>query len=115
VTRNQKTIFLIALILLVSASSYASDKDVTRLQGVVMAIDLKRNLININERSFTWDQGTAFYNEGGIPIGIERIKPNTWVYIEAVTKTRKPPVARKIYHLPRFINEKEKHLYSFIQ
>jgi len=81
----------------------------------VMSIDLKRNLININERSFTWDHGTAFYNERGIPIGIEKMKPNTWVYIEAVTETHKRPVARKIYHLPRFINEKEKHLYSFIR
>ena len=113
--RNRKIIFLIALILLVSTSPSASDKDVTRLQGVVMAIDLKRNLININERSYAWDQGTAFYNERALPIGVEKMKPNTWVYVEAVTETHKRPVAKKIYHLPRFINEKEKHLYSFMR
>ncbi len=104
------------LFLLSSSVALASEEENIRIQGVMMSLDLKRNVMIVNEKLFTFNQDTAVHNDRGGAIPIDRLKPNTWVYIEGLRDgTNKGIVVRKIYLLPKYIKEKEKHLYSFIQ
>lgn len=81
-----------------------------------MELDLKRNLMVVNERTFVWGPTTNFYDEKGSPITVDRLRAKTWVYIEGVKdNVKKIPLVEKIYLLPKYIHEKEKHLYPFIQ
>jgi hypothetical protein len=83
---------------------------------MVMELDLKKNMMIVNERIFVWDSNTIFYNEKGSPITVDKLRTKTWVYIEGVRENvKKRIVAEKIYLLPKYIHEEEKHLYPFIQ
>jgi hypothetical protein len=79
-----------------------------------MELDLKNNRMIVNERTFVWDPNTVFYNEKGSPITADKLRTRGWVYIEGM-RHHKRLVAEKIYLLPKYIHEKEKHLYPFIQ
>jgi hypothetical protein len=86
------------------------------MQGVVMELDLKKNVMIVNERTFYWDPQTNFYNEKGSPVTVDQLRARTWVYIEGMRDhVKKRAIAGKIYLLPKYIHEKEKHLYPFIQ
>jgi hypothetical protein len=86
------------------------------MQGIVMEVDLKKNMIVVNERMFAWDPNTIFYNEKGSPLTVDKLRAKTWVYIEGMRdNVRKRLVAEKIYMLPKYIDEKEKHLYPFME
>ena len=57
-----------------------------------------------------------FYNEKGSSITADRLRTKVWVYIEGMRhNANKKVVAEKVYLLPKYIHEKEKHLYPFIQ
>jgi len=107
------TIFFLRLF---SSLTFGEDKGILNIQGVVMVLDLKKSMLVVNEKTFFWDQQTAFYNEKGSPITIDKLKIKAWVYIEGendiATKRR---VATKIYLLPKYIDQKERYLYPFIQ
>ncbi len=106
----------IFFILIISALTFASDKGIVATQGIVMALDLKKNTMIINERAFTWDQNTVIHNEKGSPVTLDNLRARTWVYIEGVEdKAHKRVVAKKIYLLPKYIDGKEKNLYPFIK
>ena len=106
----------IFFILVISALTFASDKGIVTTQGVVMALDLKKKTIIINERTFTYDENTIIHNEKGSPVTLDNLKARTWVYIEGVEdKAHKRVVAKKIYLLPKYIDGKEKNLYPFIK
>jgi hypothetical protein len=82
----------------------------------MMELDLKNNIMIVNERAFFWGPQTNFYNEKGSPITVDKLRAKTWVYIEGVKdNVKKMALAEKIYLLPKYIHEKEKHLYPFIQ
>ncbi len=99
-----------------SVLTFAEDLSIVKIQGVVMSLDLKKSTVIINEMTFVWDQQTAFHNEAGSPIKIDKFKAKGWVYIEGENdKAHKRWVAKKIYLLPRFIGSKELHLYPFIE
>jgi hypothetical protein len=96
--------------------TFALDKDVVKIQGRVMEIDLNHNMMIVNERTFVWDQNTAFYNERGSPTTVDSLRKKTWVYVEGVKDaTKKRVIAGKIYILPKYIPEKERYLYPFFQ
>ena len=113
---NQGVLLLILSISIISSLTFALDKDRIAIQGVVMEVDLKKNVMIVNERTFFWDPQTIFYNEKGSPITVDKLRAKTWVYIEGTRdNVRKRRVAEKIYMLPKYIDEKEKHLYPFME
>jgi hypothetical protein len=44
-------ILLILSIVIISSLTFASDRDRIKMQGIVMEVDLKKNMIVVNERS----------------------------------------------------------------
>jgi hypothetical protein len=109
-------ILLICSISIISSLTFALDKDRIAIQGVVMELDLNKTVMIVNERAFFWNPQTIFYNEKGSPITVDKLRAKTWVYIEGMKDNiKKRAIAEKIYLLPKYIHEKEKHLYPFIQ
>jgi hypothetical protein len=107
-------VWVFFFVLIISFLTFASDKDVVRIQGRVMEVDLGNRMMIVNEKTFIWDQNTKFYNEKCTPITVDRLRAKTWVYIEGVRDTfKKRVIAGKIYLLPKHISEKEKNLYCF--
>ena len=113
----KKGILLSVFFLLIfSALTFAEDINIVKIQGVVMSLDLKKSTVVINEMTFVWDQQTAFHNEAGSPITMDKLRTKGWVYIEGEhDKAYKRWVAKKIFLLPKFIGRKELHLYPFIE
>jgi hypothetical protein len=108
--------FIIFLTLFVSSLTFASDESIFRIQGIVMDLDLKKNILIVNERTLFWAPHTFFYDENGSPITADKLRTKVWVYIEGVRDNiKKRVIAEKIYFIPKYIHEKEKHLYPFIQ
>lgn len=108
-------VLVITLALLIPVLTFASDPAIVKLQGVVMSLDLKQNRLTVNERTFAWDHQTLISNEKGQPVTPDKLKPRGWVYIEGVPdKTNRRNLAKKIYLIPKFIENKEKHLYPFM-
>jgi hypothetical protein len=103
------------LILAISSLTFASGESIVRIQGIVMELDLQKNVMIVNERIFILDPNTVFYNDKGSPITADKLRIKAWVYIEGIRHHHKRLVADKIYLLPKYIHEKEKHLYPFIQ
>jgi type II secretory pathway component PulC len=100
----------------VASLTFAADKDIVKTQGIIMAIDFIKNSMVVNERLVVWDQQTLFNNEKAKPITVDQLKTKNWVYLEGVLdKDRKRVLAKKIYLLPKYIDDKQKHLYPFIQ
>jgi len=107
---------LLTLFFLLVFSALTFAEDAIKMQGVLMSLDLKKGTVVINEKTFVWDQQTTFHNEAGVPIKVETLRTKGWVYIEGENdKAQKRRVAKKIYSLPRFIENKELHLYPFIE
>jgi hypothetical protein len=115
VKRRIKIVLMIALGLMAPILTFASDPGIVKFQGVVMALDLKHNSLIVNERTFTWDSQTLISNEKGQPVTPDKLKLRGWVYIEGVPdKANRRNIAKKIYLIPKFIEDKEKHLYPFM-
>lgn len=109
---------IVLFIFAISGLAFALDGDKTvRVQGLVMELDLGKNTVVVNEKGFIWNEKTVFRNETGVEANdINRLKLNTWVYIVSeYVGMNKYNVAKEIYFLPRYIDEKEKHQYPFIQ
>ena len=109
----------IALVILLAFASplltFASDTGIVKLQGVVMAVDLKQNNLTVNERTFSWNPQTLISNERGQPVTPDKLKPHEWVYIVGVPdKANRRNIAKKIYLIPKYVHDKEKHLYPFM-
>ena len=102
--------------LVFSHLTFAQEGGIVKIQGRVMELDLKKNTVVINERLFIWNEKTIFSDDKGKPITVEKLSAKSWVYIEGANdKAHKRWIAKKIYLLPKYINRKELHLYSFIQ
>ena len=109
-------IFTIVFMFILSALAFAQGQDAFKIQGLIMNVDLQKNMMIVNESTFIWDQNTKFYNEKGSPVTVDKLRAKTWVYIEGVKDSaQKRMMAEKIYILPKYIDKKEKHLYPFIQ
>lgn len=98
------------------ALGLASEQDIVKIQGVIMALDLNKNTMIVNEKSFVWSQKTAIYNDKGSPVTIDKFRPKTWVYLEGEKdKNNRRIIINKIYLLPKYIDKKERHLYPFME
>jgi len=115
---KKEWIIIFSSIFIFSALALALGEDKTvRVQGLIMELDLKKNIVVVNEKIFIWNQKTVFHNEKGTPINsIDRLKLDTWVYIIGeFDGMNKAKIAKEIYFLPKYIDEKERHLYPFIR
>ena len=114
-----RTVIICALVAVTysySTLTYAADGGMVRVQGKIMEIDLKKNIMTVNERPFAWDQKTTLHNEKGSPTTIDRFRPKTHVYIEGMQDGEsKRVLIKKIYLLPKRVEKKDRHLYPFMQ
>ncbi len=101
--------------LFISSLTFAADKDTVTFQGIVTELDWKKRIIIVNERSFAFNENTIVHNDKGSPIPQDKLKTKTWVFVEGVKDKNRKKLATKIYLLPKYIDEKEKHLYPFIK
>ena len=110
-----KIVLILCSVLLFSASVFAVEQSVVRIQGRIDEIDLKKHRMVVNEKIFIWDANTMFYNENSSPIPADKLKSNIWVYVEGIRNagTRQITIKR-IYCLPRYIERDEANLYPFI-
>jgi len=107
-------IFTIVFMFILSALAFAQGQDAFKIQGLIMNVDLQKNMMIVNESTFIWNQNTKFYNEKGSPVTVDKLRVKTWVYIEGLKDSaQKRMMAEKIYILPKYIDRKEKHLYPF--
>ncbi len=115
----KRTLTIICFIIFIfSALAFALDEEkAVRVQGLIMELNLKKNIVVVNEKAFVWDQKTVFHSGNGTPIdNMDRLQLDTWVYIEGEwVGMNKPRIARDIYFLPKYIGKKEKSLYPFIK
>ena len=116
-TFAKESIVVFLAVFLFSALALALDEDrAVRVQGLVMELNLAKNIVVVNEKKFFWNEKTVFHNEDGtVTKNIDRLRMNTWVYIvgEYVGLNRHN-VATEIYFLTRFVGQKEKEQYPFI-
>ncbi len=108
----------IVWVIILFALTYAFGEDRIRLQGIIMELNMKTNMMIVNERLFVWDEKTIMNNDKGSPITIDKFKPKSWVYIEGdrdKIKTDKRIMIKKIYLLPKRIGKNERDLYPFIE
>jgi hypothetical protein len=105
---------LIAVALLIFSSWTIVSAEEVKLQGMIMNIDLKQNTMVVNEKTFTWDQGTTIFDDRSSPITLDRFKQTAWVYIQGEKNENYKIKIRKIYLLPRQILRKERPLYPFM-
>ncbi len=113
---KKKVILPFLLVLLISGLTFAADRDIVTLQGIVMELDFRKNLMFVNEKAVAWNQNTLFQNEKGSPIPVDKLTTKIWVYIEGVKdEASKRVMAKKIYLLPKYIHGNEKRLYPFIK
>jgi hypothetical protein len=106
----------IGCLIIFFALTYASEEDIIKFQGIIMDLDFGKKLMIVNERLLVWDEKTIISNAEGSLIPMEKLKPNSWVYIEGERdKVKKQVMIRKIYLLPKYIDGKERHLYPFIR
>jgi hypothetical protein len=109
-------IFISSYLLIFSTLAYASEDDIAKIQGMIMDLDVKKNTMIVNEKSFVWSQNTVIYNDKGSPITIDQFKPKTWVYIQGERdKNNKRIIIHKIYLLPKYIDKKERPRYPFME
>ena len=99
--RSRSIIFVILLTLIVSALALASDKGIVKIQGIIMEVDLRRNVMIVNEKRLVWDLKTIICNESGAITTMDQLKINRWVYIEGMDdKANRRVLAQKIYLIP---------------
>ncbi len=113
---KEAMIIFLAVFVFSTFASALDEERAVRVQGLVMELDLKKNIVVVNEKKFLWNEKTVFHNEDGtITKNIDRLRVRTWVYIvgEYVGLNRHN-VAREIYFLTKFVGEKEKDQYPFI-
>lgn len=70
----------------------------------------------VNERLFVIDSKTRVRDEKDYSIMADRLKLQSWVYVEGENnKAIKKLVAKKIHLLPQYIEKRERHLYPFME
>jgi hypothetical protein len=117
VNRNSLKVLILVVCFTFSFSSLivAQDKDKVRLQGVLVELDLKKRVMMVNETTFFCDGNTVFNDSKGVLIPVDKFKIKAWVYVEGEKDKGNKKVAKKVYLLPKYIEEKERYLYPFIQ
>ncbi len=107
---------VILFLLSLSGLTWAAEKDILTFQGIVMAVDLQKRSMVVNERICIWNHETAIHNGRGLRADLDQLNPRTWVYVEGVyDKAHHRVLAKTIYLLPKYVDEKEKGQYPFIK
>jgi hypothetical protein len=107
-------IFIVLSILPFSTLTSASEEAIVKMQGSIMSIDVSKNIMIVNEKTFIWNQSTIFNNDRGSQIGVDKFTPKSWVFIEGERKGQSI-VINKIYLLPKHVDYKERYRYPFMQ
>jgi hypothetical protein len=108
-------IILIAfLIVPIPTLTLALNEGMSKAEGLIMSIDIKKKIMVVNEKTFIWDKNSTFYNEKESEIDIDRFKSKSYVFIEG-EKGDKYIVIKKIYLFPKYLDKKERRLYPFMQ
>jgi hypothetical protein len=99
---GKEVALIVCFIFLFSALAFTQEKPMPRIQGKVMALDLAKKKVVVNEKTFIWDLNSIFYDEKGspIPITADRLTKGTGVSIEATWIKNKPYMIKKLYLLP---------------
>ena len=71
---RKEAILMVCLIFLFSALGFAQGKDVVRMVGNVMDLDVSKTMLIVSENSFVWDKNTLFYDEEGSPITADKLE-----------------------------------------
>jgi hypothetical protein len=112
--RNKILLFVFLMIVLVS-SALGQESNGVKVQGRVMSLDLYKNVITVNEKTFLLNSQTMIRDEKDHSAGMSRLKPEAWVYVVGENNSAiKKLVAKRIYLLPKYIERKERHLYPFM-
>jgi len=93
------TLALLILILFFSLQAFAAEQGILRLDGSLMEINLQKNMMVVNEKTFVWDKKTTFLNESGTPITPDQLKVDQKVYIEGERMSNKRAILIKEIHL----------------
>ncbi len=113
---HKRAVAVILVILSLSALTGAAERDMLAFQGIVMSVDLKKQSMVVNERVCIWNRETIINNEKGMPAALEQLKVKNWIYVEGVyEKAHHRVLAKTIYLLPKYVDEKEKGQYPFIK
>jgi hypothetical protein len=109
-------ILLVAFFILASSAwTFASEEEgISKTQGRIMRVDFKKNIMVVNEKTFIWNKSTIFNDHKESVIEIEKLKTKSWVFIVGEPRD-KNTVIKRIYLLPEYVGEKERHLYPFMQ
>jgi len=92
---------MMCFIFLFAALTFAQGKDVVRMTGQVMGLNVAKKTVTVNEKTFVWDQNTLFYDESNFPTTADKLKKDVKVYIEATWVKNKPYTITKIYISPK--------------
>jgi hypothetical protein len=112
---GKEAALIVCFVFLFSALTFAADKDVARIHGKVMELNVSKTMLVVNEKTFVWDANSVFYDEKGSPITVDKLQLKSWVYIEGLWgKKNKPITIKKIYLLPKYIGPKERGQYPFM-
>ena len=111
---RRRLLFVTFAVLILSSMALAANDGNVKFQGKVMELDLKKNVMSVNERPVVWDQNTIFYSDRKVPVTAERLKIRSWVYIEGISVDRKIS-ALKVYLIPKYVYKNERHLYPFME
>jgi len=112
--RNE--VFLLVFLILVFVSpTLGQENNPVKVQGRVMSLDLYKNVITVNEKVFVLDSQTMIRDDKDYPAGMDRLRPEAWVYVVGENRSAiKKLVAKRIYLLPKFIGRKERNSYPFM-
>ncbi len=112
----RRTMGVVILFISISGLTGAAERDILTFQGIVMAVDLQKRSMVVNERICTWNHEATILNERGLPTDKDQLKAKNWVYVEGVyDKAHHRVLAKTIYLLPKYVTEKEKGQYPFIR
>ena len=99
----RKEIILVScLLLLFSALTIAADQKAISVRGKIEELNLVKDRMIVNEKSFVWGPGTQFFDEKGSPITKDQLKNGNRVSIEATwQKNERYYTIRTLSILPR--------------
>jgi hypothetical protein len=112
----KKVIPVVLSVLAIGALTFAGEKDIVKFQGVVMAVDLKKRTMVVNEKTCVWTPKTTILDLKGNAVTPDRLKAETWVYIEGERDQKnRRIVVQKFHVLPGRIDGKDKQRYPFLR
>lgn len=108
-------ILIVCSVIAFSTLAFALEEKIVKAQGLVTTINHKKNTIIVYETTYVWNNNTAFYDDKGSSITIDKLRPKSWVYIEGKTDSANITFIERLYLLPKHVDRKERHLYPFME